>query len=108
MRGNSHRELRHGGGICRESDQGRATQMRQDDRGSTSPPREDDTDLTIRNRTLRRKIIDIAKHRFARSGYEQVSLQDVAAAADLKKERLMLYFPDKGGLLRVILDDSWE
>jgi len=77
-------------------------------RGPTDPPREDDTDLTIRSRALRHKIMDVAKHCFARSGYEQVSLQDVAVAANMERERVQRYFPDKGRLLRGILDDGWK
>lgn len=91
---------------------GRTARMDQamlwDNHGTTGPPREDDTDLTVRGRALRRKIMDIAKHCFARYGYEQVSLQDVAVAANLEEERVLRYFPDKGRLLRGILDDGWK
>lgn len=69
-------------------------------------PRGADADLetTLRRMAVRRRILAVAKHRFARFGYEHVSMQDVARGADVDWQDFLLYFEDKPSLLTAILD----
>jgi len=65
-------------------------------------------DVQIRWRALRRRILVVAKHQFARFGYEGVSLDDVAHGADLPVDELRLHFEGKHALFMTILEESWE
>lgn len=67
-----------------------------------------DDDIESRRFAVRRRILVVAKQRFARSGYEQVSLEQVAYDAELEWADFLLYFRDKGSLLSAVLDDAWE
>lgn len=78
-----------------------------EDREPTGPP-DGGADITLRTQAVRRKIITVAKHRFAQSGFEQVSLQDVAIGADVDCDDFFLHFHDKQSLLTAILDDAWK
>ncbi|HEY3644877.1 MAG TPA: TetR/AcrR family transcriptional regulator [Gammaproteobacteria bacterium] len=69
---------------------------------------EEGLDTTIRRFQMRRRILDVAKHRFARAGYDQVSLEDVAYGVDLDWEEFRKHFRDKAELLTAILDDGWK
>lgn len=65
-------------------------------------------DITIRRFEIRRQILAVAKHRFARFGYAQVPLQDVAAAAGMDWGDFLMYFQDKERLLTAILEEGWK
>lgn len=56
----------------------------------------------------RRRMLAVAKHKFARFGYAGVSLDDVAQGADLSLDQLQLHFFDKRALLMALLEESWE
>jgi AcrR family transcriptional regulator len=73
----------------------------------TGPPSERG-EITIRRFAVRRRILAVAKHRFARFGYAHVSLKDVASSADLDWDDFLRYFHDKDTLLTAILDDGWK
>jgi AcrR family transcriptional regulator len=57
---------------------------------------------------VRRRILVVAKHRFARFGYAGTRLQDMAHGADLPLEELRLHFDDKRALLQAVLEEGWE
>jgi TetR/AcrR family transcriptional repressor of mexJK operon len=65
-------------------------------------------EIHIRDAALRRRMLAVAKHRFARFGYDGVSLDDIARSADVSRAELLLSFDDKRGLLTAILEDGWE
>lgn len=65
-------------------------------------------DITLRRYEVRRRILMVARHRFARFGYELVSLEDIASSADLDWDDLPLFFRSKRALLDAILDEGWE
>lgn len=81
-----------------------------DDRAAlTGPPLTDDPgEITIRRFERRRHILAMAKRRFARAGYDQVSLQGLAVAADMDWEDFAVHFRDKRGLLAALLEDGWK
>lgn len=64
-------------------------------------------EITIRRYAVRRRILVVAKQRFAHSGYERVSLEDVAYGADMEWDDFLHYYRDKQTMLTAILDDGW-
>ncbi len=56
----------------------------------------------------RRAILDAAERQFARRAYDQVLLEDIAAAADVAKGTLYLYFENKAALYLALLAESVE
>lgn len=75
---------------------------------TASRPADDDGDITIRRFERRRRLMAVAKRQFARFGYDHVSLQGIALAADLDWEDFAPHFRDKRGLLAAILEDGWK
>lgn len=71
--------------------------------GASAPTKKDRT---------RRRILDAAALVFARVGIEQATLQDIAAAAELKAGSLYFHFASKDVLLSEVLKigvaESWE
>lgn len=74
----------------------------------TDPWVTDGVDITVRRFAVRRRILAVAKHRFARFGYEQVLLQQVADSADLDWDEFLAYFRDKDQLFTAVLDEGWK
>jgi len=60
---------------------------------------------TLPETVRRRRILDAARRVLVRSGYGDVSLDDVARRADVAKGTLYLYFKDKDDLLAAVLGD---
>lgn len=79
-----------------------------EDREPTGPPPEESAEITLRTLAVRRRIMAVAKRRFARSGFEQVALKDVAVGADVDWDDFFLHFRDKYSLFSAILDDAWK
>ncbi|HSN18729.1 MAG TPA: TetR/AcrR family transcriptional regulator [Gammaproteobacteria bacterium] len=67
-----------------------------------------DREDTLRLLAVRRRIVAVAKHKFARFGYEAVSLQDIAHSADVPWLDFRIHFEDKAALLTAILDQGWR
>ena len=65
-------------------------------------------DTTIRRYAVRRNILTAAKQRFARRGYEHVTLQQIARDAGMDWRDFVVYFRDKRALLTAVLDDAWD
>lgn len=63
--------------------------------------------MSARQADIHRDILSIAKHQFARFGYERTSLTDIARAIDLSPAELQLHFDDKLGLLTAVFDEGW-
>lgn len=61
----------------------------------------------LRRYEVRRRIMTVGKQRFARCGYENVSLPDVASGAELEWDDFLGYFRDKYSLLMAIMEDGW-
>lgn len=62
-----------------------------------------------RERLMRRKeIIDAAREVFARKGFKDATLEDVAERAEFGKGTLYNYFSNKEGLFICVLEDSFE
>src|SRR5690242_17844210 len=57
---------------------------------------------------LRRRILLVAKHRFARFGYEDTSLADISNSADVSQVELLLHFENKLSILTAILEEGWD
>lgn len=62
---------------------------------------------SAREAEIRRDILSIAKHQFARFGYERTSFTDIAHATELSPADLQLHFDDKLGLLTALFDEGW-
>lgn len=62
---------------------------------------------SARQAELRRDILSIAKHQFARFGYEHTSFTDISHATELSPTDLQLHFDDKLGMLTAIFDEGW-
>lgn len=65
-------------------------------------------EITLRRFAVRRRVLALAKRRFARQGYDHVSLQEVASGADLHWDDFFQYFRTKESLLNAILEDGWK
>jgi AcrR family transcriptional regulator len=62
-----------------------------------------------RERLMRRKeIIDAAREVFARKGFNEATLDDVAERAEFGKGTLYNYFPNKEALFLSVLEDCFE
>ncbi|MCS7311800.1 MAG: TetR/AcrR family transcriptional regulator [Acidobacteria bacterium] len=57
-----------------------------------------------RSETTRRRIVDAALRVFARRGYHEATMDDIAAASRLSKGALYLYFPSKQDLFLSLID----
>ena len=55
---------------------------------------------------MRQRIVDAARHRFARCGYDAASLREIAAAAGVTKPMVYYYFGSKEGLYRALLEQT--
>jgi AcrR family transcriptional regulator len=56
----------------------------------------------------RQEIIDAARTLFARKGFNDAKLEDVAELAEFGKGTLYNYFPNKEALFKAVLEDSFE
>jgi AcrR family transcriptional regulator len=58
------------------------------------------------NDKLRRRenLLRIAREVFAKKGYQQTKVEDIARAARVAKGTLYLYFPDKSSIMQELLD----
>src|SRR6266478_8449606 len=56
----------------------------------------------------RDRILQAAKHLFARRGYENTSTVAVARAAGTSESQLMKHFGSKEGLLEAIFNAGWD
>jgi AcrR family transcriptional regulator len=56
----------------------------------------------------RRRIMAVAKRRFARSSYDGTTMAGIARAAGVPFGQLLAQFPDKLALLMAVFDDGWE
>ena len=63
---------------------------------------------TQRQLAIRRLIVAVAKHKFARVGYEGASLDDIRHAADVTWEDLLAHFESKATLLKAVLHEGWK
>jgi AcrR family transcriptional regulator len=54
------------------------------------------------------RILDAAKHLFAKRGYENTSTVVIAREAGTSESQLMKHFGSKEGLLEAIFDQGWE
>jgi AcrR family transcriptional regulator len=77
---------------------------RQDSQSVTERP---DT-TTIEGERKRREVLDCAARLFATQGFDNTSINDIAAMANLKKPSLYHYFPSKQSLLVAILTDGMD
>ena len=59
----------------------------------------------MRKGERKRQLLAQARALFAAHGFRQVTLDDLAAAAEVTPKRLARYFPDRAALLRAVLDD---
>ena len=56
---------------------------------------------------VRRRIVSVAKHKFAFFGYEGTAFADVARSADLEPDELLSYFDNKLDMLLAVFEDGW-
>ena len=63
-------------------------------------------DTTVEGERKRREVMDCAAELFARHGFDNTSINDIAHMANLKKPSLYHYFPSKHSLLLAILTDG--
>lgn len=56
---------------------------------------------------IRRRILSIAKQRFARFSYDGTSLASIARSAGVSMPELLVHFEDKLGLLTAVFDEGW-
>ncbi|MCK9873209.1 TetR family transcriptional regulator [Nocardiopsis dassonvillei] len=61
-----------------------------------------------KKRRTRRALVDTALERFTRAGYDQVTLDEVCAAAEVSKRTFFRYFASKEELAAAPLQDLWE
>ncbi|NKZ01120.1 TetR/AcrR family transcriptional regulator [Nocardiopsis alborubida] len=61
-----------------------------------------------KKRRTRRTLVDTALERFTRAGYDQVTLDEVCAAAEVSKRTFFRYFASKEELAMAPLQDLWE
>lgn len=71
-------------------------------------PTRNDAALFTDADAVRYEILQTAKHRFARFGYEGTSLADVARASYVSAAEMWLHFTDKLSLLTAVFDEGWE
>ncbi|NYH51463.1 MULTISPECIES: TetR/AcrR family transcriptional regulator [Nocardiopsis] len=71
-------------------------------RGEAAPVRR------LRRAERREQILDAAKRAFARTGFTDTSLDDVAAEAGVSRVILYRHFESKGGMYRAVLDRALE
>ena len=64
-------------------------------------------DASVRSLAVRYRILGVAKHRFARFGYDGTSLTDIAHGADVSPAELLLHFNDKLAILMAVFDTGW-
>jgi len=69
---------------------------------------DDGGEITIRRFERRRRLMAAAKRMFARFGYDHMSVQGIALAADLDWQEYASHFHDKRGLLAAVLEDGWK
>ena len=69
---------------------------------------DDGGEITIRRFERRRRLMASAKRMFARLGYDHMSVQGIALAADLDWQENASHFHDKRGLLAAVLEDGWK
>jgi AcrR family transcriptional regulator len=62
----------------------------------------------IRDASIRRRILVVAKHRFARFGFEETSLDDIARSSDISETELRVHFDNKRSILAASLNEGWE
>ena len=67
-------------------------------------PRED----SVRRLAIRRRVLAVAKHKFARLGYAGVTSADLVRAADVSWEEFEVHFDDKDQVLEAVLDQGWK
>lgn len=58
--------------------------------------------------TAHKLILDVAKHLFARQGYEATSLAAIAHAAGVPIEEVTDHFNDKLGILMAVFEEGWS
>jgi len=61
----------------------------------------------IRDASIRRRILVVAKHRFARFGFEETSLDDIARSSDISETELRAHFDNKRNILTASLNEGW-
>lgn len=61
-----------------------------------------------KKRRTRRALVDTALERFTSAGYDQVTLDEVCAAAEVSKRTFFRYFASKEELAMAPLQDLWE
>ncbi|HZJ28189.1 MAG TPA: TetR/AcrR family transcriptional regulator [Acidimicrobiia bacterium] len=61
---------------------------------------------TSKGDRTRRRLLDIAIHRFARDGYRRASVSDVAREADLTPAAVYAYFANKEALFKAAVDQD--
>ena len=54
----------------------------------------------------KRKIIDAARVLFGRYGFKKVSVEEIAARADVSKVSIYSYYKSKAGLVRTLVDEA--
>lgn len=67
-----------------------------------------DREDVVRTLAVRRLILTVAKHRFARRGYAGTSLDDVRHGANLSWDEFRTHFESKRGVLEAVLQDGWK
>lgn len=55
----------------------------------------------------RQRILEAAKQRFARHGFEGTTLAGIARGANVPYARLLRHFPDKVSVLTAVFDQGW-
>lgn len=60
-----------------------------------------------RQLNVNQEILEVAKHLFARYGYEGTSLAAIAHGAGINLEELSDHFSDKPGILTAIFEEGW-
>ncbi len=55
----------------------------------------------------RQKILDVAVHLFSKSGFSNVSIREIATAADIKSASLYYHFPNKQSIYLAAIEHSF-
>lgn len=64
-------------------------------------------DINLRQSAVRRHILEVAKQRFARQGYDGVTFATIARAADVPFAQVLMHFDGKPSLLAAVFDEGW-
>ncbi len=71
------------------------------------PERLRSSQRAIKREDTRRRLLAAARKLFRLRGLEQISMEDIAAAASASRATIYLYFAGKPALLEALLEEDW-